>query len=106
MAPPRSVALTSLTLVSTRTPLTRRVLTVAQAVRRTRQAQDARDAITAELAELVRQQVENQKLIIRLTEQQGPQLVAAVVAAVNGDIGGKVGLGFSTPGYAGAGVRY
>lgn len=41
-----------------------------------------------------------------VTVEQGPDVLAAVVAAVNGDIGGRVGLGFSTPGYGGSAARY
>ena len=47
----------------------------------------------------------NQTKILALANQ-GPQIVAAVVAAVNGGIGGPTALGFSTPGYPGGGVRY
>lgn len=63
------------------------------------------DPNIAILAGLVAEQVQNQRRILALA-QQGPAILAAVVAAVNGDIGGKVGIGFSTPGYAGATARY
>jgi hypothetical protein len=36
-----------------------------------------------------------------LTQTQGPQLLAGVIAAVNGGIGGKIGLGFSAAGVPG-----
>ena len=49
--------------------------------------------------------VANQQKILALATQ-GPEIVAAVVAATSGGIGGKVGLGFSTPSYPGGLARY
>lgn len=69
------------------------------------QATEEANRLQQERDSLQREQVENQRKILQLA-QQGPQILAAVVAAVNGDIGGKVGLGFSTPSYAGAPARY
>jgi hypothetical protein len=34
------------------------------------------------------------------------ELITAVTMAVNGEIGGRVGLGFNSPGYAGSIARY
>jgi hypothetical protein len=48
------------------------------------------DAIKALTAEMTRTREANDNLI----RTQGPAIVNAVVAAVNGSIGGKVGLGF------------
>lgn len=46
----------------------------------------------------LRDEVEaNQRRIIQLTEAQGPAVMAAIVAAVNGSIGGRIGLGFQKP---------
>lgn len=52
-----------------------------------------------------RELLANQKRILELSEQ-GPEIIAAVRAAVNGAIGGKVGLGHGTPGYPGGTARY
>ena len=47
----------------------------------------------------------NQTQLLKLA-QQGDQIVGAVISAVNGGIGGRVGLGFQSPGYAGQVTRY
>ena len=64
-------------------------------------AQAERDRIAAELLAINTQIAANQLKILALAGQ-GDQIVGAVVAAVNGGIGGRVGLGFhgirSTPG--------
>jgi murein DD-endopeptidase MepM/ murein hydrolase activator NlpD len=57
------------------------------------------------LIDLTKQQVDNQLKIIALAGQ-GPELVAAIIAAVNGGIGGSAGLGFQSVSYAGANARY
>ena len=57
------------------------------------------------LHDLQREQIENQERILALANQGG-SLTAAVIAAVNGDIGGKTALGLSTPGYSGSTARY
>lgn len=54
---------------------------------------------------LQREHNANQALLIKIAGQ-GDQLVNAVLSAVNGGIGGRVGLGFQTPGYAGQTARY
>ena len=61
--------------------------------------------LAAESNDLAREQVDNQRKIIALANQ-GPAILAAVIAAVNGDIGGRTGLGFQTVGYPGATARY
>jgi hypothetical protein len=64
-------------------------------------AQAERDRIASELLAINTQIAANQLKILALAGQ-GDQIVGAVVAAVNGGIGGRVGLGFhgirSTPG--------
>jgi hypothetical protein len=64
-------------------------------------AQAERDRIASELLAINTQIAQNQLKILALAGQ-GDQIVGAVVAAVNGGIGGRVGLGFhgirSTPG--------
>jgi phage-related protein len=62
-------------------------------------------AATNRLADLIAIQNANQLKIIALANQ-GPQVIAAVVAAVSGGIGGRVGLGFQSPSYAGGIARY
>lgn len=44
------------------------------------------------MARLEARQIENQRKLIELTQTQGPQLLAAITAAVDGGIAGKVGL--------------
>ena len=58
-----------------------------------------------DLHDLQREQIANQREILTL-QQQGPEILAAVIAAVDGGIGGKVGLGFGKPGYPGSAARY
>lgn len=70
---------------------------IADAMAEANRLAEERNRVMAEIAA-------NQKQIIMLTTRQGPQLLAAVVAAVSGDIGGKIGLGSATPGFAGMGV--
>lgn len=48
--------------------------------------------------DLMRQIVENQRRVKTLHERQGQEILDAVIAAVNGGIGGRVGLGFQSPG--------
>ena len=51
---------------------------------------------------LLREQTANQQKILALATSQPHALMAAIIAAIDGDIGGRVGLGFQTVGYAGA----
>ena len=60
--------------------------------------QEQRDQLNQTIAD-------NQTKILALAAQ-GPQIVGAVVAAVSGGIGGQVGLGLQTPGFAGGVARY
>jgi hypothetical protein len=62
---------------------------------------EERDAINKQIAE-------NQSKILLYANTQGPALIGAVVAAANGGIGGKFGLGNQTPSFAGVGglARY
>jgi hypothetical protein len=66
--------------------------------------QEQTDA-TNRLADLTATQNANQLKILALANQ-GPQIIAATVAAVSGGIGGQVGLGFQSPSYAGGMARY
>jgi hypothetical protein len=63
--------------------------------------QQERDAINQEI-------VDNQRKLLLYASTQGPALIGAVVAAANGGIGGKFGLGNQTPSFAGVGglARY
>jgi murein DD-endopeptidase MepM/ murein hydrolase activator NlpD len=55
--------------------------------------------------DLDKQLVDNQLKILAMAKQ-GPEILAAVVAAVSGGIGGKTGLGFQSVGVAGSVARY
>jgi phage-related protein len=83
----------------------------AAAINAWKEAVDAIKQLTGEieqanrLAQLQQQIADNQLKILALASH-GPQIVAAVVAAVSGGIGGQVGLGMSTPGYAGGVANY
>lgn len=69
------------------------------------------EAVNAE-AELERQRlaletiIQSNQMKILAMRGQGDQILAAIVAAVNGGIGGQVGLGFQSPSTAGAMARY
>jgi hypothetical protein len=69
------------------------------------------DAINT-LAQLEQQRIDletqmtaNQTKLIALANTQGPNLLAAVISAMSGDIGGRIGLGSMTPGWAGGVAR-
>lgn len=63
-------------------------------------------AINAARADAERQLKEQAQRDLRLSQSQYGVLAKAVSDVANGGIGGKVGLGFMTPGFAGGGVRY
>lgn len=73
---------------------------------------DLKDAVVANTAQqeeqtkLLAEQVANQQKLVALVTAQGPALIAAVSAVVSGDIGGRVGLGFQSPSFAGGLARY
>lgn len=73
---------------------------------------DLKDAVAANTAQqeeqtkLLAEQVANQQKLVALVTAQGPALIAAVSAVVSGDIGGRVGLGFQSPSFAGGLARY
>ncbi len=79
-------------------------------------AREAMEALTGALESKQRQeeqdrvlrqeQVANQNKILALAQQGPGILLAGVIAAVNGDIGGRTGLGFQTVGYPGAVAAY
>jgi hypothetical protein len=64
------------------------------------------DPMVAVLAGLVGEQVQNQRRIIQLMQSQSTAIPAALAAMVDGTLGGKVGLGFSSVGYAGNVAAY
>jgi Lysozyme like domain len=55
--------------------------------------------------EIAREQLANQQAILRLAGQ-GDQIIAAIWAALDGDIGQRLGLALQTPGYGGDVGRY
>jgi hypothetical protein len=64
-------------------------------------AMEEANRLDAERNALMAEAIADQKRLIQLTQTQGPQLLAGVIAAVNGGIGGKIGLGFSAAGVPG-----
>jgi hypothetical protein len=66
---------------------------------------DAANELQRQRDDLDRQLLDNQLKIIALA-QQGPEILAAVIAAINGGIGGRLGLGLQTPSYAGGVANY
>lgn len=71
------------------------------------QAVNANAAASAQLvAELERQRADDAAARARLAGQQTTDLGRALVDFVNGQIGGRTGLGFQSVGFAGGGARY
>jgi hypothetical protein len=91
---PRAVSQAATDLASARDAL----LGLTDAINQANEIQRERDELNTTIAA-------NQTKILALANQ-GPQIVAAVVAAVSGGIGGQVGLGMQTPGFAGQVARY
>lgn len=88
---------------------------IAAAVRDLSSVQDSIDSLTDAVnaaneiqreRDALNQQIADNQLRILALANQGPQIVNAVVAAVSGGIGGQLGLGFQTPGYAGGVANY
>jgi hypothetical protein len=76
------------------------------AVEAERQAREEADRRTQQLIDLTQQQVDNQNRAFAFMQNEQKALSSAVSAVVSGDIGGRLALGFQTPGFAGGGVRY
>jgi hypothetical protein len=57
-------------------------------------------------AEFEKERLEVDKRLASLAETRGPALLAGVIDAVTGGIGGRVGLGSRTPGVAGMPASY
>jgi hypothetical protein len=91
---PRAVSQAANDLASARDAL----LGLTEAINQANEIQRQRDELDTTIAA-------NQAKILALANQ-GPQIVAAVVAAVSGGIGGQIGLGMQTPGFAGQVARY
>jgi hypothetical protein len=70
------------------------------------QATAAANALAEQDRAIRQEQVANQRRIIQLASQQPHAIIRALVAAVDGGIGGPVGLGYQTVGYAGATAQY
>jgi hypothetical protein len=64
-------------------------------------AMDEANRLEAERNALIAEANALDKRKVHLMETQGPQMLAGVIAAVNGGIGGKIGLGFSAAGTPG-----
>jgi hypothetical protein len=69
---------------------------------------DAAALVQQQLTDATAQLAAEQKMIRTLAQTQGPQLLAGLAALLSGSVGGKVALGYQTPGFAGTmgGVRY
>jgi 3D (Asp-Asp-Asp) domain-containing protein len=65
------------------------------------EAQNEANRIAQDRMELDRQLAENQRRMLAVAQSQPNVLLGAIVAALNGQIGGRLGLGFQTPGTAG-----
>jgi len=61
---------------------------------------------TAALLAIKTQQQENTQKLLDVSQRQYPQIFAALMDALSGGIGGRVGLGFQTPGYASGMASY
>ena len=85
--------------------LIRDITSLGQSIDALTAATEEQNRIQAERDALNKQIADNQLKILALANQ-GPQIVAAVVAAVSGGIGGQLGLGFQTPGFAGGTANY
>lgn len=70
------------------------------------QATQEQNRIAQEQIDLNKQIVDNQNRLAALVSSQQNALLGALTAALNGTIGGRVGLGFQTPGFAGGPARY
>lgn len=71
----------------------------AQAAEDLKKAEDRRIALDQEV-------LDRTKALQRTIDTQGPEMIAAVVQAVSVGIGGKVGIGFQSPSYAGGLATY
>jgi pyruvoyl-dependent arginine decarboxylase (PvlArgDC) len=69
-------------------------------------ATEAANRLAEEDRALRQEQVANQRKIIQLASQQPHAIIRALVAAMDGGIGGPVGLSYQTVGYAGATAQY
>jgi hypothetical protein len=64
------------------------------------------DPNLALLVQLKQEELEVARRTEALIRTQQPSLMNALAAMLSGNLGGPIGLGFSTPGYPGGGVRY
>jgi hypothetical protein len=62
--------------------------------------------IVAEQNRLLAEQARNQERITRVAASQSDVLIKSLIDMINGGIGGKAGLGFETPSFAGGLSRY
>lgn len=87
---------------------TEEIIRLAGELKSTRDSLDAlteeqarANEIAQQRADLDRQLAENQSRMLAVAESQPNVLLGAMVSALNGQIGGQIGLGFQTPGTAG-----
>jgi hypothetical protein len=70
------------------------------------EAMEAQTRATEVLIGLEREMVENQNKILAVATSQPNVIIAGLLDMVNGGLGGKTGLGFETPSFAGGLSRY
>src|ERR1044072_6498772 len=70
------------------------------------QLQSSIEENTKMLLDLQKQQTENAQRTANTSQSQYATLAQAIADVANGNIGGRVGLGFMSPSYPGGGVRY
>ncbi|HYV17336.1 MAG TPA: hypothetical protein VE972_15085 [Conexibacter sp.] len=83
-----------------------RLQSVGQSLDDLNQSTQAQQQLMQQRMDLDRELADNQKRMLAVAESQPNVLLGGLIAAVNGGIGGKVGLGVQTPAFAGQGVRY
>ena len=59
-----------------------------------------------ELLALQREQTESANKVLAVVQANSSSIIGSLIATISGGIGGKVGLGFQTPSFAGGGASY
>jgi hypothetical protein len=70
------------------------------------QAQDQANQLLQQQNQLLTQQKQDAQNAYNVLASNSGQIIKGLTDIISGQIGGKAGLGFMTPGYAGGGVRY
>jgi len=88
------------------TDLAARLQDVGASIRDLTDATQQQQELAQQRMDLDRELADNQRRMLAVAESQPNVLLGGLIAAINGGIGGRVGLGFQTPGFAGQGARY